>query len=155
MDIDERDRRIEGLLTEQVDCAERLRALLLSEQEALSDHHAAALADIAAQKGRLVHRLDHLEHRRREMSSAAPLPPGGTAHPPPRSGSLTQLWEPLMVLLTQCRQLNEANRQALNSVQVAVTHTLSTLNDPLSGRALYGPHGRRLDSSGSNTLVKA
>jgi flagellar biosynthesis/type III secretory pathway chaperone len=137
------DENLDRILSEQLDSAEAMLALLDREHRALLDGDAENLNRASADKARLVDDLEALERARHDLAGSAADARGPAA----------QRWQKLLTTIEECRMRNLRNGALANARREQVVLALNVLRGGESG--LYDAHGSVARPPGARPLGEA
>lgn len=149
------------LLTEELQYAIRLEALLTAEGDALTGRDIERVEGLVREKQTLLQAFEDLEVRRHEQVAAAGFSADRAGLEDciawcDSQGRLARLWSELMVHIRQCQQLNRRNGAVVDVSRRHVQQTLTLLRGQAPATALYSPAGSTTDSGiPGRTLAKA
>lgn len=136
----------------------RFRDTLLREQEILHSGSSEALAKINTEKIFLVESLNQAGvERARVLSSGAEtaidMQAWFSAHP--REVESINLWEGLLQLAREAREINESNGSLINTLHQKTNDALAILTHGENDPSLYRSNGQAASSTGSRIIDSA
>ena len=144
--------RLAGVLDQEIETARALAATLDEERTALTGLIADAVTAVAAQKIKLLARIETIEAERRELCDAANifLPNRRRAMTPliteisdaitGVSDAIAEQWQVLLELIAGCHIANEVNGYIINARRGQVGQLINLLRGGAS--VTYGPRGK-------------
>ena len=150
---------LESVLTQEVECTERLLETLRAERAALTHRDMTALTESTEQKVTHTQQLEALEREREKLvaglgfdGDAASLMECFQAQ---RSGaSLRRLWQKILTNMEACRSSNLTNGSILEASRQHVEQALCILRGQSGGPSLYDPNGETTAHLGQRELGK-
>jgi flagellar biosynthesis/type III secretory pathway chaperone len=127
----EAQQRLEELLDREIAVARSLTDILAAERTALTGNASAAVEETAAEKIRLLRRMEALEEERRSLWNP------GTAG---LAASLSQRWRALLALIAGCRTANEVNGHIIHIRQNQIRQLFEIVRGGAS--TTYGRQGK-------------
>jgi len=153
--------RLRLLLTEEIECAIRLEALLEAEREALNGRDTAAVERLVQDKQALLQAFEALETRRNELVAAAGFSRDRAGLEAciawcDEQGRLGRLWSELMERIRRCQHLNRRNGAVVDISRRHVQQALTLLRGQTPVTPLYSPAGSTQGAGiPGRTLAKA
>ncbi|MEJ1353538.1 MAG: flagellar protein FlgN [Candidatus Sedimenticola sp. (ex Thyasira tokunagai)] len=148
-----------GLLSAELQCAEKLLTLLGHEHQALTGSDPDRIIALSEQKQSLVEQMQQQLANRQGFLTRLGLPGDRegvdtllNAHP--KVGNALALWQQLMEIATQLSNQNQVNGGIITLGHRHVRQTLCILTGNNGNNDTYGPKGNR-DESASRSLAKA
>jgi flagellar biosynthesis/type III secretory pathway chaperone len=150
--------RVAGLLKREAELVVRFRDTLIREQEILRSGKADGLAEISEEKLSLVESLNHAGIERARILSSSDditidMQVWFSANP--RETECLRLWEKLLVLAREVREINELNGRLINALHQKTNDALVILTQGQADRSLYGSNGQTSPSTGSRIIDSA
>jgi flagella synthesis protein FlgN len=146
------DRDLAGLLDEQIEAMQAMRAALEAERAALAARDGEALLTAVSRKSGIVAEVDRLESQRREVLARSGAATVRTGRAFSADAGLSRRWHQVLALTQQCRALNEANGQMIRAQRRRVDGVLSVLRGQGPAPAEYGRRGEQRLSSARRSL---
>ncbi len=150
---------LEAVLTQEVECTERLLESLQAERSALTHRDMAALAQSTEQKITHTEQLEALEQERESLVSELGF--GGDAatlircfESLPCDASLRRLWQQILINMEACRSSNLTNGSILEAGRQHVEQALCILRGQSGSPSLYDPNGETTAQLGQRELGK-
>ena len=151
---------LQAVLTQEVECTERLLESLETERSALVQRDMSALAGSTEQKLALTQRLETLEKEREQLLAGI----GFTGQAPELSAYLAthagatlrlrDLWQQVLANTEACRNANLTNGGILEVSRQHVEHALCILRGQAGSPSLYDPNGETAPHLGQRELGK-
>jgi flagellar biosynthesis/type III secretory pathway chaperone len=151
---------LQSVLTQEVECTERLLESLKTERSALAQRDMSALAGSTERKLALTQRLETLEEEREQLlagmgftGQASDL----TAYLATHAGvadKLLDLWQRVLGNTEACRRANLTNGGILEASRQNVEQTLRILRGQTGSPSLYDPNGETAPHLGQRELGK-
>ena len=140
------------LLMQEIDCAQRLMALLDEERQALGGRDAQALEQVTEAKRALLAETEQRVAAHEGFLSARRLPAGraGTERflsGLPKDAAERSLWQRLQELAAACREANEVNGRVVALSRIRVQRTLELLHGQPDAGKTYGKAGQSQSSA--------
>lgn len=149
---------LQSVLTQALECAERLLDILGREQNCLRERDLEALTSTAAEKARLVARMEQLDRQRQMMTPRPHDSTGADSEVLPDthdSPAISDLWGRLRDLLHRCQIQNRINGHAIQGVAKHVDRTVQILQGVSERSSVYGAHGKALTLTASRYMTRA
>mgnify|MGYP000007610944 FL=1 len=151
---------LQAVLTQEVECTERLLESLETERSALAQRDMSALAGSTEQKLALTQRLETLEQDRERLLAGmgfsgqkSELSAYLATHTGATQG-LRDLWAQVLANTEACRKANLANGGILEASRQHVERALCILRGQAGSPSLYDPNGATAPHLGQRELGK-
>lgn len=149
---------VAALLKRETELVMRFRDMLLREQAILRSGKSESLAEINAEKLSLVESLNHAGTERARVLSAdkdttIDMPAWLSVHP--LENESAALWEGLLKIARQAREINELNGNLINLLHQKTSDALAILTHGQADKSLYGSNGQSSQSTGSRIIDSA
>ena len=150
---------LETLLTQEVQCSERLLECLEAERSALAQRDMDALEQTTQKKIEQTQLLERLETQREKIISELGYESGSHGLRQcfknlPRCENLNRLWQQIMANIESCQTGNLTNGGILESSRQHVEHALCILRGQSGTPSLYDTNGSTSASLGQRELGK-
>ena len=151
---------LQAVLTQEVECTERLLESLETERSALAKRDMSALAGSTEQKLALTQRLETLEQDRERLLAGMGFSGQASdlsAYLATLTGAtqrLRDLWQQVLANTEACRKANLANGGILEASRQHVEQALSILRGQAGSPSLYDPNGATAPHLGQRELGK-
>lgn len=142
---------LRDVLEELLECSARLKATLLAEREALTQHNLNTLNAHTEVKKDLLVRLEALEVRRRAQMNQLGFDPSQETIVP----ELESLWQQVLNALRDCQEANEVNGAIVRTHQTQTQRALDLLAGRDSAQTLYEANGYQAGRLKSGEISKA
>lgn len=147
-----------ALLKRETALVEQFRDTLLREQAVLRAGNADELATINTQKLALVERLNQAGLERTHLlspgqNSLIDMPAWFAGHP--LEASAAQLWDDLLKLAREAREINVWNGGLINALHQKTSEALSILTQSEAKQSLYSRDGQTASGTGSRIIDSA
>jgi len=160
-DRSQRHDRLHLLLTEEIECAVRLEALLEAEGDALNGRDTATVERLVQDKQALLQTFESLETRRNGLVATAGFSRDRAGLEAciagcDEQGRLGRIWSELMDHVRWCQQLNRRNGAVVDISRRHVQQALTLLRGQTPVTPLYSPAGSTQGAGiPGRTLAKA
>ena len=147
-----------ALLKNEAALVVRFRDILLREQEILRSGTSEELAEINTAKLALADSLNKVGSERAQAlsagkDSAIDMQAWFSAHP--RETESSRLWEGLLTVAREAREINELNGSLINALHQKTSDALSILTRSEADQSLYSRDGQAASSTGSRIIDSA
>jgi len=149
---------LQSLVTQEIACAEDLLDVLSREQRCLKERDIEGITDTAAEKARLVSRMEQLGSQRLHMTSDLHDEKNILLEDSMETGggqTLFSLWRKLRRLLHHCQTQNQINGCAIQSITKHIERTVQILQGVSSAPSVYGADGEALAPTASRYVTRA
>jgi flagellar biosynthesis/type III secretory pathway chaperone len=151
------------LLEREVECTRNLMQSLEIENEALSEHHTAALEEVIQDKQESIRQLESISHQRMLLLESITTKTAANDSyfnndDNPISSNDVQiaiLWKELMSLAEQCQKQNRINGSIVELGYQQSNYALDILRGTSSKSDLYDNNGQTTKSSPSKPITQA
>lgn len=153
--------QLQPLLTEELQCAVRLEALLAAEKDALQGRDIEPVERLVRDKHALLREFETLEARRHQLLAAAGFSSDRAGLEAciawcDSQGRIGPVWSQLMARIRQCQHLNRGNGAVVDVSRRHIQQTLTLLRGQAPVTALYDPAGSATGTGiPGRTLAKA
>jgi len=150
---------LEALLTQEIQCTERLLECLEAERSALARRDMDALEQTNQQKIEQTQLLKRLERQREKIVSELGFETGSRGlrqcfKSLPQHENLNRLWQQIMANIESCQTGNLTNGGILESNRQHVEHALCILRGQSGSPSLYDTNGGTSADLGQRELGK-
>lgn len=147
-----------AILKRETELIARFKGVLLREREILRSGKIDGLAEINEEKLSLVDTLNQVGIERTHLispSSATTVEMQAWLSAHPREIEAAMLWNSLLLVARETRDLNESNGRLINVLHQKTSDALSFLTQGNADQSLYGSNGQSALNTGSRIIDSA
>ena len=153
---------LDGLLTQEHDCAKSLLNILTKERATLAKNPDELTTRITTKKI-MIDELDQLNKLRNSVLETANFESQQVtkcinwcaSNDALSNDKLMEKWDSLMTTIDKCRQYNQTNGTIIESSSQRIRQTLAILHGQNPEKLTYSPNGKAIDSGAHRTIAKA